>query len=159
MFPISVGLLLLVGLAFFAYTVNNRLGLLKATDGKDERWKHLGDRIKGMFIFAFGQKRMMSTPRDFWAGLWHAFIFWGFCVISIRTLTLFGQGFDAHFHLPLLSGWLGEFYNLNKDIFTILVFVACVWFLVRRFFVKPDRISLSLEGIFILFTIMGLMVT
>lgn len=159
MFPISVGILLLVGLAFFAYTVNNRLGLLRATEGKDERWKHVKDRVKGMLVFAFGQKRMMSTPRDFWAGLWHAFIFWGFCVISIRTISLFGQGFDASFRLPLMGGWLGEFYNLNKDIFTLLVFVACIWFLFRRFIIKPDRITLSLEGIFILFTIMGLMVT
>lgn len=159
MYPVSVGLLLLVGLAFFAYTVNNRLGLLKITHGKDERWKNIGARIKGMFVFAFGQRRMMATPKDFWAGLWHAFIFWGFCVISLRTIMLFGKGFSADFVLPGFHGWLGEFYNLNKDLFTVLVFVACLWFLGRRFFSKPDRISLSLEGIVILFTIMSLMVT
>jgi Fe-S oxidoreductase len=159
MYPVSVGLLLLVGLAFFAYTINNRFGLLKIAEGKDERAKGLFDRIKGMLVFAFGQKRMMSTPKDFWAGLWHAFIFWGFLVISLRTIMLFGQGFKADFVLPGLAGGLGHFYNLNKDLFTILVFVACLFFLGRRFFTKPSRITLSLEGIFILFTIMALMVT
>jgi len=159
MFPISVGLLLLAGMAVFAYTVNNRLGLLRLTEGKDERWKNIPERIKGMFVFAFGQRRMVATPKDFWAGLWHAFIFWGFCVISLRTITLFGMGFDPHFHLPGFGGWLGHFYNLNKDLFTIIVFIACCFFLGRRFFTKPDRISLSLEGIIILFTIMSLMVT
>jgi Fe-S oxidoreductase len=159
MFPVSVAMLLILGLASFSYTINNRLGLIRIATGQDERWKHVVDRIKGMFVFAFGQKRMMSTPKDFWAGLWHAFIFWGFCVISLRTLMLFGQGFKSDFVLPGFHGWLGNFYNLNKDIFTILVFVACVFFLGRRFFTKPDRITLSLEGIIILFTIMSLMVT
>ncbi len=159
MFPISVGLLLLAGMAVFAYTINNRFGLLRVTEGKDERWKQIPARIMGMLVFAFGQKRMVSTPKDFWAGLWHAFIFWGFCVISIRTIMLFGMGFDPHFVFPGFGGWLGQFYNLNKDLFTILVFVACCFFLGRRFFTKPDRISLSIEGIVILFTIMSLMVT
>jgi len=159
MFPVSVALLLLLGLIIFAYTLVNRFKLLRVTEGKDERWKNLGERIKGMFVFAFGQKRMMSTPKDFWAGLWHAFIFWGFLVISLRTIMLFGQGFSADFTLPGLGGGLGHFYNLNKDIFTILVFVACLFFLGRRFFTKPNRISLSMEGIYILFTIMALMVS
>lgn len=159
MFPISVGLILLVGLAFFSYTLNKRFGLLRIAEGQDNRWKNLAARTKGMFVFAFGQRRMMSTPKDFWAGLWHAFIFWGFCVISIRTIILFGQGFSANFTLPGFHGFLGNFYNLNKDIFTILVFVACLFFLGRRFFTKPNRISLSTEGIIILFTIMALMVS
>lgn len=159
MFPVSVGMLLLIGLAFFSYTINNRWGLVRLAQGRDERWKNLPERIKGMLVFAFGQRRMMSTPKDFWAGLWHAFIFWGFCVISLRTIMMFGQGFQEGFVLPGFNGWLGEFYNLNKDIFTILVFVACIYFLARRFITKPDRITLSLEGIFILLTIMALMVT
>lgn len=159
MYPISVGLLLIVGLAFFAYTLNNRLGLLRVAEGKDERWKNIGERIKGMFIFAFGQKRMMSTPKDFWAGLWHAFIFWGFLVVSLRSIMLFGQGFQEGFVLPGFHGWLGEFYNLNKDIFTVLVFVACGFFLGRRFITKPERATLSLEGILILLAIMALMVS
>lgn len=159
MFPISVGLLLLVGMAFFAYTLNNRFGLIRLAEGQDERWKNIPERIKGMFVFAFAQRRMMSTPKDFWSGLWHAFIFWGFCVLAIRTITLFGQGFSAGFALPGFHGWIGQFYNLNKDAFTVLVFIACLFFLGRRCITKPDRISLSLEGIIILFVIMSLMIT
>ncbi len=159
MFPVAVGLLLFVGLTFFAYTINNRLGLIRMAQGKDERWKNPIDRVKSLLVFAIGQKRMMSNPKDFWAGLWHAFIFWGFLVISLRTIMLFGMGFSQGFHLPGMGGSLGHFYNLNKDIFTILVFTGCLFFLGRRVITKPNRISLSLEGIVILFTIMSLMVS
>ncbi len=151
--------MLIVGLSFFAYTMNNRFYLLRVAQGKDERYKNLWARIKGMLVFAFAQKRMMSQKKDFWAGLWHAFIFWGFLVVSLRTITMFGKGFDADFILPGLGGALGQFYNLNKDVFTVLVFIACVFFLGRRFFTKPERITLSLGGIMILAAIMGLMVT
>ncbi len=159
MFPISVSILLLIGLAFFAYTVNNRLALLKITEAKDNRFKNIPQRIKKMLLFAFAQRRMMSNKKEFWSGLWHAFIFWGFCVISLRTLILFGQGYSETFTLPGFSGFVGHFYNLNKDIFTVIVFVAVCFFLVRRFITKPERISLSVEGILILFTIMFLMIT
>ena len=34
----------------------------------------------------------------------HAAIFSGFLVVSLRTVTLIGRGFDPDFHLPLLGG-------------------------------------------------------
>ncbi|HCU25647.1 MAG TPA: (Fe-S)-binding protein [Deltaproteobacteria bacterium] len=159
MYPIAVGLLLLAGLAFFSYTIHSRIALLKMAKGQAWRFEKVTERVKALFTYAIGQRRMMQIKKDFWPGLWHAFIFWGFCVLSIRTITLFGQGFSPHFHLPGLSGTLGNIYNLNKDIFTVLVFIACIYFLGRRFFTLPKRISLSLEGILILLTIMSLMVT
>ncbi|MFO1462260.1 MAG: (Fe-S)-binding protein [bacterium] len=159
MYPVAVGLILLVGMAFFSYTMRNRIAILKIAKGKDWRFEKVTERIKALFTYAFGQKRMMNRKREFWPGLWHAFIFWGFCILSIRTVTLFGQGFSPGFHLPGFDGALGNFYNLNKDIFTVLVFSGCCFFLIRRFFTKPDRISLSVEGWAILFTIMSLMVT
>ncbi len=159
MYPVAVGLLLIVGMAFFSYTINNRIGLLKMAKGKAWRFEKIPERVVALFTYAIGQKRMMQIKTDFWPGLWHAFIFWGFCVLSIRTVTLFGQGFDPQFHLPGFDGALGKFYNLNKDIFTVLVFSGCVFFLIRRWFIIPERISISNEGWFILLTIMGLMVT
>ena len=161
MYPVAVALMLIAGLSFFAYTMNNRFALVKIAKAPEPkgRFNNLADRIKGIFVYVVAQKRMMSTKKDFWSGLWHAFIFWGFCIISIRTIILFGQGFSENFVLPGFGGALGHFYNLNKDIFTVIVFTACSYFVFRRVVTKPTRISLSLEGIFILFTIMSLMVT
>lgn len=159
MFPITVAILLLIGLAFFAYTMNNRFSLIRMAEGKDNRFKNIPLRIKKMVVFALAQRRMIANKKEFWSGMWHAFIFWGFCVISLRTVMLFGQGFKEGFVLPGFGGVLGHFYNLNKDLFTVIVFVAVCFFLIRRFFTKPQRISLSVEGIVILFTIMFLMVT
>jgi Fe-S oxidoreductase len=159
MFPVAVGFLLLIGLATFAYTMNNRIALVRLAKSPAWRFEDVKERIKALLVYAFGQRRMLKPKKDFWAGLWHAFIFWGFCVISVRTIMLFGMGFDSDFALPGFQGFLGEFYNLNKDIFTVLVFAGCAFFLGRRLFTKPPRITLSGEGIFILLMIMGLMVT
>jgi len=159
MYPVSVTLFLIIGLSFFAYTISQRFALLKLVKGKDDRFKNIPERVKALVVFAFGQKRMMNIKKDFWPGLWHAFIFWGFCVISLRTIIMFGQGYDPHFIPPGLGGSLGHFYNFNKDIFTVLVTLACLFFLSRRLFTLPKRITLSLEGIFILLTIMSLMVS
>src|SRR5262249_31318549 len=125
MHPVAVGLLLIAGLAFFSYTMNYRIALLKMAKGKAWRFEKVTERVKALFTYAFGQKRMMAVKKDFWPGLWHAFIFWGFCVISLRTIMMFGQGFKPGFTLPGFGGGLGEFYNLNKDVFTVLVFIAC----------------------------------
>ncbi len=159
MYPIAVGLLLIVGLSFFSYTIYNRVALIRMAKGKDWRFEKITERIKAILVYAFGQKRMVSNPKNFWPGLWHAFVFWGFCILSIRTITLFGIGFNEGFHLPAFSGGLGNFYNLNKDIFSVLVSIGVLFFLGRRFFTKPERISLSTEGFMILFAIFFLMVT
>ena len=147
MFPITVSFMLLIAMAFFAYTLANRLGLLRVMEGSDERYKNIPSRIKSLLVYAIGQKRMMSVKKDFWAGLLHAFIFWGFVVISFRTIMLVGQGFSKDFVLPGFGGALGHFYNLNKDIFTVLVFVGCLFFVGRRLISKPERTTLSLEAL------------
>jgi len=159
MYPVAVSLLLIAGLSFFAYTINNRVALLRLVKAPAWRFEDIVQRVKALVVYAFGQKRMMSYKKDFWPGLYHALIFWGFCVLGIRTITLFGRGFNPAFNLPGFNGALGDFYALNKDIFTVLVSVGCLFFLGRRFFTKPSRISLSIEGIVILFTILSLMIT
>lgn len=157
MYPITMGILLLLGLAAFAYTAYNRIGLLVAAKGKDDRLDSIPARLWATVEYAFGQLRLLLRERKW--GLMHAFIFWGFLVVAIRTVTLFGQGFSPTFHLPLLGGWLGNIYALTKDIFQVLVTVGVVVLLFRRIVLKPKRLTISLEADLILVAIGILMIT
>lgn len=156
MYPISVSLILAVGLVIFAYTCYRR-GVLLSRAPAEKRFDRIGKRLVGLFEFAFGQERILF--KDFRSGIFHAFVFWGFSVVSIRTISLFAIGFDANFHLPGFGGTLGDVYNLLKDIFEILVIVGVVALLIRRIIFRPKRLTLSIQADIILVTIFILMIT
>lgn len=157
MYPIATFVFLTMALLAFSYSLYRRLILLTFAQGQDNRLKNLKKRLMSMGEFAFGQKRLLF--RDSKSGVMHALIFWGFCVISVRTITFFGLGFKEGFVLPGLSGGFGAFYNFTLNVFLALVVAACLYALYRRFVTKPKRLTLGLEGILILLTIIVLCVS
>ena len=85
--PIIMSLLLVVALAVFGRTMYQKLGLLLALEPAD-RFDNIKDRLKSMVIVAIGQKRLVGRKKEWASGLMHALIFWGFCVLLIRSLNL-----------------------------------------------------------------------
>lgn len=154
MYPVSVALILLVALTAFAYSMYRRSLLLFSARGQDNRLADPVARLKGVMEFAIGQKRLLF--RDTKSGLMHALIFWGFCVISLRTITFFGLGFDDTFALPGMHSGFGTVYNLTLNVFLILVSVACLMLLWRRLVAKPARLTDSMEAVIILGIIFSL---
>lgn len=154
MFPITISVIILLALITFAYSMYHRGILLFAARGHDNRFDDIGKRLKIVTQFAIGQKRLLF--RDTKSGIMHAMIFWGFLVISLRTITFFGMGFDDGFVLPFLHGGFGHLYNFTLNVFLILVSTACLYGLYRRAFLKPKRLNLSLEGVIILCVILSL---
>jgi hypothetical protein len=57
-----------------------------------------------------------------YSGLLHAFIFWGFVVLTVGTLEHFVHGLFPGARLPLLADW-GP-YRLSQDVFNVLVLVG-----------------------------------
>lgn len=157
MFPKTMGIILFLALAVFAFTAYKRISLLLAAQGKEKRWDNIPGRIWATIEYAFGQIRLLL--RDSTWGLMHAFIFWGFMVVAIRTITLFGQAFSPYFELPFMDGMLGHIYTLTKDIFQVLVTVGVMVLLFRRIALRPKRLTLSLEADLILVAIGILMIT
>lgn len=158
--PLAMFLLLIVGLGGFAWTAQRRWRLMCAATAPDNRFNSHSDRIAGVMKYVFGQARMF---RYWWAGLAHSFIFIGFVVLGLRTLVMFARGFTAD---PAFGFWifddhapLGMAYLFVKDILGVLVLVGIAYFLYLRLVVKPARIQLSVEGIFILLMIAGLMLS
>ena len=86
--PLLMSLLIIVALGIFGRTMVGKIQLLKALEPID-RANHLKERLKNMVILAIGQKRLVGRANERSSGIMHAFIFWGFCVLLIRSLTLY----------------------------------------------------------------------
>jgi Fe-S oxidoreductase len=159
MSPVLTLAMLAIAAAVFAHTMYRRIAPLLALRA-EKRTDRVPERIRRLLRFGIGQRRLVD-PEELRPGLLHVLLFAAFLVVAIRTITLFGMGFSAGFHLPLLApdAPLGQAYGVVKDLFVLLALVAVVGFLWRRLVTRPDRVTLSTEGVFILLLIAGLMVT
>lgn len=156
MYHIATGILLGVGLAGFLYTAHHRWILLRSAK-KAHRLDQLPKRIYNTLLYAIGQKKFFLHGR--FSGIMHAFIFWGFCAVGLRTIILFGEGFSPTFASWFLDSKVGQFYSVFKNFFEVLVIIGCVAMMARRIIFKTKRLTLSLEANVILMTITLLMVT
>jgi Fe-S oxidoreductase len=119
------------------------------------RWDRIPARIGRVIVYVFAQVRLLAN--DFWPGLMHAIIFWGFVILTLGTIEFFGRGVTESFFLPLLSET--PFYLVLQDLFSALVIIAVGYALFRRLVTRPKRLNLSTEALVILLLILGLMVT
>ncbi|AUX19980.1 (Fe-S)-binding protein [Sorangium cellulosum] len=159
-------LTLLVGLfAAFAWSANRRWQLLKVGRGEN-RLDRIGERLKGTWEYAFRQRKMKYYPL---AGLAHKLIFLGFLVLLLRTLILWGRGFDPSFDLWILGHEpvrlpglgavpLGGIYEFLKDVMATLVVLGALVFIYYRAIRRERRMTLSVEGLIILGIILTMMV-
>jgi Fe-S oxidoreductase len=127
--------ILLVGLALFLYIIYRRYQLLRSAN-PDFRFNYLWQRFSDLIIYGVLQWRQ---PRYLWIGILHIMIFWGFVMLALRTITLYAQGIIPGFTLPFMGGILGDFYQLVKDVFEIIVLFACVAAILRRAISRPER--------------------
>jgi len=155
--PLLMSLLLIVALSVFGRTMFRKIRLLLALEPAD-RLNRLKERLLDMAILAIGQKRLVGRSRERSSGIMHAFIFWGFCVLLIRSLNLYGQGFLEGFHLPFLGGdyLLGYLYTALKDIMEGIVLLMILFAIFRRAFLKPKRMHNTFEAYLVL-TLIGIL--
>ena len=146
------GLLLLLAAVAFVYSISRRVRVLLAA-GAENRFDHIATRIGRTLEYAFAQRRMF---RDFYAGVFHIFLFTGFLVLLVRTVALVVEGLAPGF--VLLPGRAGDVYTLAKDVFEVLVLVGVAMAVSRRAFARPARLDLTADAWFILFLIALLIV-
>src|SRR6266536_2604149 len=146
--------LIAVALVLFARRVNVLVRLM-LTGKPAVRWDHVPARLGKVVVFVLGQARLLGG--DFWPGLMHATIFWGFIILTLGTLEFFGKGVTESFSLPFLSDTPA--YLVLEDLFSVAVIAAVGYAAFRRLVTKPRRLTLSPEGLVILLLIFGLMVT
>ncbi|MFQ5829312.1 MAG: (Fe-S)-binding protein [Candidatus Methylomirabilia bacterium] len=146
--------LIFVALGLFVHRVVYLFRLMM-TGKPAVRWDHVPARLGAVLVFVLGQLRLLRN--DFWPGLMHATIFWGFLILAVGTLEFFGRGLTEAFFFPFLSDTPG--YLVVQDLFSLAVVAAVFYAAFRRLVTKPRRLTLSTEGLVILLLIFLLMVT
>ena len=114
----------LVALAFFLVALWPKGRVLWLAESEN-RWNLLGQRFRNTLWIAFGQSKMF---KDGPAGWMHALIFWGFLILLLRAFQFFMFGMFPVTGLISLyyeTGLLGHSYILIKDVFVLLVTLAC----------------------------------
>ena len=133
--PVLQGLMLLLAVVAMGWILHRRNALLKAA-APDPRLDQPGERLRRLLRVGFGQSRQPRYPV---AGILHILIFAGFLILSLRSLTLLGEGFVEGFALPGLGGKAGAVYASIKDWTALVVLLCCAVAAWRRAVVKPAR--------------------
>jgi len=134
-------LLVLVAAGYFVNTVYGRFRALQAVRRAD-LFDRIFERLKALLVYGFGQKKFVIDRREPGPSWMHFFIFWGFVILALRVVTVFGQGwFGMDFHLPLLGvHQLGGPYLLLKDLIEVVVLCAVAYALARWLVTHPPRL-------------------
>jgi len=150
-----MSILLVGGWGCFAYSVMRRWKLMRV-GAAENRFDQPGERIRRTLKYAIAQLRMRRYPL---AGVAHMLIFFGFGVLLLRSLILWGRGF-----VPDFSFWvfgsdqvLGEVYGFLKDTFAVLVILGTLVFFYFRLIRRLPRMTHGVEGLIILGIILVMM--
>ena len=158
---VALGLTLLVSAYLFYYRVI-RLILQGKSVG---RFDHPFQRLKGALIIVLAQRRVLQrVPARDWAGIGHAIIFWGFLSFTLSYLIfIFGGSVWSPFPEKLLTVSGVRVYSRYLDISAAVLLVMLVWALLRRWAIRPHRLSFdltrNLDSVVIVGLIAGLMVS
>ena len=126
----------------------------------------LSQRIKNVVINGIGQKKVLkrTTIKSDRSGIGHVVIFVSFLSYSLSyVLFIFGDSVNSNFSEIILGTFIKNIYLNYLEILALLVFVALVSALVRRWVLTPNRLKFSLnkkpESIIIIVLIALLMAT
>jgi Fe-S oxidoreductase len=134
---------IVAALAVFGRTIHRRFSVLIRV-APVARFDRVPERLWAVLVYAFGQKKFVSPdqPRhDRTPGWMHFFIFWGFSILAVQVVHMFGRGFIDGFTLPLLAAdRLGGPYLLLKDVLQLAVLVAIAIAMYRWLVSHPPRL-------------------
>jgi len=153
--PTAMTSILVAALAVFSWSAYRRWNLLLI--GRPlNRFDHIGERLRGVWRYAFRQQKMdYYSP----AGAAHKLIFLGFIVLLLRSLILWGRAFYAPFNLWVFGPTqpLGEIYDFVKDVCATGVLAGVSVFFYYRLIHPQRRMTLHFEGVLILMIIATMM--
>lgn len=121
-------ILLLITFAVFFYSISKIFVFFRLTKPA-YAVNEIGKRMKLTIVNAFFQDRIFRSPI---AGILHALVFWGFCVILIGSIEIVIDGVTG---LERSLGFLGIFYSIIMalgDIFAYIITLFIIIFIIRR---------------------------
>ncbi len=132
---VLVVLILLSGAAFF-FPVRKRYEIIRSVPGSFE--VSGPERRFIRFVWEVCLQGKVISQRPF-AGLMHAFVFWGFAAFGLVTLDHFCRG---GFGFPLLGhGGLYGFFRGAAVIFAVAVLIGINALAIRRFILRPKALG------------------
>ena len=151
--------LFVIAVVAFCFSCYQRLQLV-AVGASDDRFDRPGERLAGMFRYAFGQERVLARPY----GLNHFALFWAFMLLLVANASFLAEGLFPSFTLSALPAPLYHALALAFDVVSLVALVSVAVALVRRLFFAPSYLgndytkACSGEALLILALIATLMV-
>jgi len=123
-----------------SYTTFNKMFKAIGVGSQQIDWKRaLLNFPKGIEVF-ISQRTLFKTRPVI--GFIHALVAWGFTLYLVVNIVDVLYGFIPGFHF-FPNYFIGKVYRLFVDIFTVLVLLGVVYFLVRRFIFKDNRLVIN----------------
>ena len=123
-----------------SYTTFNKMFKAIGVGSQQIDWKRaLLNFPKGIEVF-ISQRTLFKTRPVI--GFIHALVAWGFTLYLVVNIVDLLYGFIPGFHF-FPNYFIGKVYRLFVDIFTVLVLLGVVYFLVRRFIFKDNRLVIN----------------
>ena len=135
---IIFALVMVAGLGRFGLTIYRRLQVMRVAQPA-ALFDRVPERIRAVLVYAFGQRKFIRDEQP--AGWMHVLIFWGFVILGLQIVTMFGRGFAPEFTVPGLQlGLLGGPYMLLRDVMEVSVLGAVILALYRWVIAHPPRL-------------------
>jgi ferredoxin/nitrate reductase gamma subunit len=130
---------LVLALGFFAYSAQRLYAFMTRVGKPEDRSNDPGRRFWNLLTVGLAQTKILRDPV---AGLSHALVFWGFCVITLGTAEMLVQGVWGGFAFArFLPAALYAPFALSQELFALLVFAAVAYLIYRRLVIKPRRLQ------------------
>ncbi len=119
----------------FAFTINRIISYFHFTRPAFPV-RDFGKRLWITFDIALGQTKIFRRPV---IGLFHALVFWGFCVIAFGSVEMIIDGIFGTERFLKILGPVYDILSGSGDVFGLLVGVSILIFLSRRLFFHIKR--------------------
>jgi Fe-S oxidoreductase len=128
-----------IGLVAFACILAARVRLLLGARPA-ARVDRIAQRLRRMVVDGLGQRKFMRGEQP--AGIMHALVFWGFVVLMLQVVTLFGRALDATWDIPGFGPGqpLGPPFFIARDVLELTVIVGAGYMLYRRVVLHTPRL-------------------
>jgi Fe-S oxidoreductase len=164
LFNIGFAVVTIAVFAYFGWNLKLIWDRMHKGVGKEEvRTDNLGQRISEVLRFGFIQEKMFRDPVS---GIMHAFIFWGFLVVTVGTAETLLGGMIPNFHFGWLlgEGTIFKGFLWSQDLGNFVVLAAMVFAIARRLFFAPKRLAVlnkasKKDAMVVLFFILALVYT
>jgi len=141
-----------VAILIVVYAFYDRIRLWRKGTAAN-RTDRVGERIKGVIQYVFGQWRVL---KETYPGLMHLLIFWGF------VLLLIGAALEAFEHvsgLHFLKGTVYLTYSFVLELAGIAVLIGVIMAAWRRYVTRPTRLDNRPDDFWVLLLLFVIVVT